>query len=305
LTPRAKSASGGPGKKKREKLKSRKQLDAEIEEGKEAPDPFLTEMDSNLSSDSPSEQIASLTANSASANSATLSPESMNIDGQADQTSPSETVVPGSVPNIAASFPILQNVSPANSAANSEEAVPLTNQSQINSSDSYMEQIEIAAIHESTTIDFQQNSTLALFDVRQLPSTDTIEQSVTQARASSAFVCQAPQLLVPVVCVPQLRIPNSESSFETGNSPIEENSASTNEKGKDAAETSPILATAAAEIIDECDVDQHEPNQGCQADLNTLFGSSDDDDISETRMFRSLTPRAQRKSLALSGDFGG
>jgi hypothetical protein len=82
LTPRAKSASGGSGKRNRDKLKSKRQRDAEIEEGKEAQDPVLAEMDSNLSNDSPSEQIASLTANSASANSATLSSESVNVDVQ-------------------------------------------------------------------------------------------------------------------------------------------------------------------------------------------------------------------------------
>jgi len=146
-TPTAKSASGGSGKKKREKMKSKKQFEIEMEEGEAAQDLALEEEDPPLSSGDPSEQLTSLTVQMSPAQLATLSSDMMNVE-EADQPHPpslSETVVSGSGPNTASLSPILQNNSPTNFAANSEEAAPSASPPQINSFVSNSEQIEIAS----------------------------------------------------------------------------------------------------------------------------------------------------------------
>jgi len=99
-----------------------------------------------------------------------------------------------------------------------------------------------------------------------LQSTDTIEKTVASSLASPfAFGRQAPQLLVPsnfIVSIPQLRVPNSGHSVETGNSPIEPK--------KNSAETSSILISGLSEEIIEIFGNPDEPHLGCKAELISM-----------------------------------
>ena len=209
-TPRAKSASGGSKKKTREKLKSKKQMEIEMEEGEKAQDLALEEEDQSSSSGDPFEQRTSLTVQPSPAQVVTLPSEMRNVKepDQPHLTSPSETVISGSGPNTASLSPILQNISPTNFAANSEEAAPSESSQQINSFASNSEQIEIASTTQREAMDISQNPTIGLVDVSQLQSTDTIGKTVASLLASPpAFVRQAPQLLVPansIVSIPQI-----------------------------------------------------------------------------------------------------